>query len=45
MNDLNCAKCQNPRLKKCTGGRRSLETAFRRKPDCGFGIFILYNMY
>ena len=33
------------RYKECTGGRRSLEAAFRRKPDCGFGIFILYNMY
>ena len=33
------------RYRECTGGRLSLEAAFRRKPDCGFGIFILYNMY
>ena len=25
------------RYREFTGGRRSLETAFRRKPDCGFG--------
>ena len=33
------------RYRECTGGRRSLEAAFRRKPNCGFEIFILYNMY
>ena len=33
------------RYMECTGGRRSLEVTFRRKPDCGFKIFILYNMY
>ena len=25
------------RYMECTGGRRSLEAAFRRKPSCGFG--------
>ena len=25
------------RYRECTGGRRSLEAAFRRKPGCGFG--------
>ena len=33
------------RYRECTGGRRSLEAVFRRKPGCGFGIVILYNMY
>ena len=33
------------RYRKCARERRSLEAAFRRKPSCGFGIFILYNMY
>ena len=33
------------RYRECTGGRCSLEAAFRRKSDCGFCIFILYNMY
>ena len=27
------------RYRECTGGRRSLEASFRRKPDCGFGHF------
>ena len=26
------------RYKECARGRRSLEVAFRRKSDCGFGI-------
>ena len=26
------------RYRECSGGRRSLETALRRKPTCGFGI-------
>ena len=25
------------KYRECTGGRRSLEAAFRRKPGCGFG--------
>ena len=25
------------RYRECTGGRHSLEAAFRRKPGCGFG--------
>ena len=33
------------RYRECIEGRRSLEVAFRRKTDCGFGIFILYFMY
>ena len=33
------------RYRECTGERRSLEAAFRRKSGCGFGIVILYNMY
>ena len=33
------------RYKECTGGWRSPEVTFRRKSDCGFEIFILYNMY
>ena len=35
------------RCRECTRGRRLLEAAFtfRRKSDCGFEIFILYNMY
>ena len=33
------------RYREGTGGRRSLKAAFRRKRDCGFGFFILYNMY
>ena len=33
------------RYKKCAGGRGLLDAKFRRKPDCGFEIFILYNMY
>ena len=27
------------RYKECTGGRRSLEAAFRRKAGCGFGRY------
>ena len=33
------------RYRESTGGQRILEAAFRRKLGCGFGIFILYNMY
>ena len=33
------------KYRECARGRRSLEAAFRRKSGCGFGIFILYNMY
>ena len=33
------------KYKECARGQLSLEAAFRRKSSCGFGIFILYNMY
>ena len=33
------------RYRECTRGRCSLKATFRRKPGCGFGIVILYNMY
>ena len=33
------------RYKECARGRCSLEAAFIRKSNCGFEIFILYNMY
>ena len=29
------------RYKECTGGRYSLEAAFRRKPGWGFGIYFV----
>ena len=28
------------RYRECTGGRRSLDAAFRRKSGCGFGYFV-----
>ena len=29
------------RYRECIEGRRSLKAAFRRKPDCGFGIYFV----
>ena len=35
---LTLSRDQHFKYKECTGGPRSLEVAFRRKPGCGVGI-------
>ena len=42
---LSLSRDHHFKYRECAKGQCSLEAAFRRKPDFGFGIFILYNMY